>query len=200
MGSPMSPIVANIYMESFDHRVIISTVNHPRLWKRYGDDTFVMLQQSHKEEFLQNIHSMDPSIIFTTEESRPDGSMPFLDTLMKPQEDRTLTTSIYRKPIHTDLYLKWDSHHNPACKYSVINTPTDRAKAVCSNSQLLEEELQHLQEVLTKCKYPKWAIDKVLQKQQERRIENRRDQGRNTNKTVKKCHIVVPYSQGLCES
>ena len=75
----------------------------------------------------------------------------------------------------------------------MINTLTHRAK-------LLERELKHLQVVLTKCKYPKWAIDKVLQNQEDRRIENRRDQGRNTNQTVKKCHILVPYSQGLCES
>ena len=63
-----------------------------------------------------------------------------------------------------------------------------------------KKELKHLQEFLTKCKYAKWAIDKVLQKQEERRIENRRDKGRNTNQTGKKCQIVEPYSQGLCES
>ena len=32
------------------------------------------------------------------------------------------------------------------------------------------------------------------------RIENRRDQSRSTIQTVKKYQIVVPYSQGLCES
>ena len=82
----------------------------------------------------------------------------------------------------------------------MINTLTQRAKAICSNPQLLERELQHLQEVLTKCRYPKWAINKVLQTQEDRRIENRRVQGRSTNQTVKKCQIVVSYSQGLYES
>ena len=81
--------------------------------------------------------------------------MPFLDTLITPQEDGTLTYSVYRKPAHTDLYLQWDSLHSLACKYSVINTITLRAKAVCSNSKLLDEELQHLYEDLPKCKYPK---------------------------------------------
>ena len=75
--------------------------------------------------------------------------MPFLDTLGTPQEDGTLTTCVYRKPSHTDLYLQWDSHHNLAYKYSVINTLTHRAKAVCSNSTLLKAELKHLQEVLS---------------------------------------------------
>ena len=29
----------------------------------------------------------------------------------------------------SDLYLQWDSHHNPAAKYNVINTLTHRAKS-----------------------------------------------------------------------
>ena len=109
--------------------------------------------------------------------------------------------SVYRKPMHTDLYLQWDNHHNLSCKYSVINPLTHRAKAVCSSSKQLEGELNHLQEVLTQCKHPKWATDKVLQKQVDRRKQNRRNQGKsNTKQTRRKCHRVLPYLQGLCES
>ena len=72
--------------------------------------------------------------------------MPFLDTLVTPQQEGTLTTSVYRKPTHTDIYLQRESQHNLASKYSVINTLSHRAKAVCSNSELLETELKHLQE------------------------------------------------------
>ena len=89
------------------------------------------------------------------EEQKEDGSLPFLDILVTPEEDGTLTSKVYRKPTHTDQYLQWNSHHNLACKYSVINTLTHRAKAVCSNPQLLTEELNHLESALTKCKYPR---------------------------------------------
>ena len=195
-----SCIVANLYMESFEHRAITTAVNPPRIWKRYVDDTFVIQQQSNREEFLQDINSLDPSIILTGEENRPDGSMPSLDTLITPQKYGTLTTSVYTKPTHIDLHLHWGSNDNLACKYSVINSLTYRAKAVCSNPQLLKQELQHLEEVLMKCNYPKWAINKVLQKQEDTRMKTRRNQSTRTNQTEKKCHIVVPYSQGLCES
>ena len=111
---------------------------------------------------------MDPSIQFTTEEAKQDGSMLFLDTLVTPQEDGTLTTRVYRKPTHTDLYLQWDNHHNLACKYSLINTLTHKAKAVCSSSKLLEEELKNLYEVLQQCKYLTRAIIKILKEQEQR--------------------------------
>ena len=101
MGSPVSPIVANLYKESFECVTITTAVNPPRLWKRYVDVTFVIQQQSSREE------SVDPSIIFTAEENKPDGFMPFLDTQITQQRDGNLTTSVYRKPTHTDLYLQW---------------------------------------------------------------------------------------------
>ena len=78
MVSPVSPVLANLYMESFEDRALSSAVNPPRWWKRFVDDTFVILKKDHKEEFLHHINSVDPSIQFTTEEQKEDGSMPFL--------------------------------------------------------------------------------------------------------------------------
>ena len=100
MGSPVSPVMANLFMEYFEHRALTSAVNPPRLWNRYVGDTFVILQQSQKEEFLQHSNSVDPSIKFTTEEPKDDGSMPFLDTLVTPKDDGTLATCVYGKPTH----------------------------------------------------------------------------------------------------
>ena len=138
MGSPVSSIVSNFYMEELEHRAITTAVNPPRIWKRYVDDTFLIQCQSHKEEFLKHINSLDPSIQFTVEKARSDGSMSFLDTIATPQANGTFTTSLYRKPTYTDLCLQWDSHHNISSKYSLISTLTHRAKAVCSTPQLLK--------------------------------------------------------------
>ena len=69
--------------------------------------------------------------------------------------------TVYRKPTHTDQYLQWDSHHHLSAKFSVIHTLSHRAKTVCSKPELLQQEKDHLRKALTKCKYPKWALDKV---------------------------------------
>ena len=132
---------------------------------------------SHKEEFPRYINSVDPSIQFTIEESKDDGSIPFLDTIITPETDGTFTIGVYRKPTHIDLYLPCDSNHNLSAKYSVINTLTHRAYTICSTPQLLESELQHLEEVLGQCKYPKQAIKKIFQQQQEKK---RRDNKKQT--------------------
>ena len=115
---------------------------------------------------------------------------------------------MYRKPTHTDQYLQWDSHHNLSAKFSVINTLSHGAKTVCSNPELLKQEKEHLRKALTQCKYPKWALDKVekrLNRSSSEAIDGVNNQGTNsapaaTREVKSKGHIVIPYTQGLCES
>ena len=140
MGSPISPIVANLYMENFEVRALSTSPNPPLMWKRFVDDTFVVIKKAHKEEFLTHLKSVDKNIQFTGEESRPDGSIPFLDILITPGEDGRLDTTVYRKLIHTDQYMNWDSHHTISSKYSLVGTLHHRAKTICSNKQLLQQE------------------------------------------------------------
>ena len=137
MGSPVSPILAYIYMKAFEDRAINTALNPLRMWRRYVDDTFVIQQKSHKEEFFQHVNTVDTSIQFTVEEAGPDGSIPFLDILITPKLDGTFTKKVYRKPTHTDQYHQWDSNHNLVSKYSVINTLTHRARAICSTPELV---------------------------------------------------------------
>ena len=198
MGSPFSPIVANLYMEDFETKAISSAVHPPSTWKRFVDDTFVVIESSRKEEFLNHINNMDPRIQFTTEDAEPDGSLPFLDTLVLIQPDNSLLTSVYRKPMHTDLYLQWDSHHHLSAKYSVINTLRHRAKSVCSNHHLLKEEEDHLNRVLSNCRFPAWALNRVRMNT----MDSNKNRNRNTYSTIsnKKPYIVVPYMKGLSET
>ena len=42
MGFPLSPVVANLFMEAFEMRALESVALKPRIWVRYVDDTFVL--------------------------------------------------------------------------------------------------------------------------------------------------------------
>ena len=58
---------------------------------------------------------------FTVQDTWPDGWMPFLDTIIKPEHNKTLLIEVYRKPTQTNLYLEWHNHHHIAATYSEIN-------------------------------------------------------------------------------
>ena len=137
MGSPISPIVANLYMECFERKALRSATNPPGhgigLWMTHGSSK----KQAHKQAFLDHINSVDPAIKFTVEGNQENGTIPFLDTFVTPLADNSLSFQVYLKPTHTDQYLQWDSHHSLSSKYSVIGTLNHRAKVVCTNSELL---------------------------------------------------------------
>ena len=140
MGSPVCPIVANLYMEYLEQKALSTAPHTPRFWCRYVDDTFVIHKEVNKQGFLQHINSVDPTIKFTMEANKEDGSIPFLDTIVKPEENGSLSITVYRKPTHTYQYLQWDSHHNLSAKFSVINTLSHRDKLCaailsCSNKK-----------------------------------------------------------------
>ena len=208
MGSPVSPIVANLYMEYLEQKALSTAPHSPRFWHRFVNDTFVIQKEVNKQDFLQHMNSVDPSIRFTMEDNKKDGSIPFLDTIVKPEPDGSLSITVYRKPTHTDQYLQWDSHHHLLAKFNVINTLSHGAKTVCSRPELLEQEMDYLRKAVTKCKYPQWALDKVekrLNKSTSEVIDGVNNQGTTvaqavTNEVKTKGHIVIPYTQGLCES
>ena len=201
MGSPLSPIIANLYMEAFEKKAINTSPTPPSLWRRFVDDSFVIIKKIQKESFISHINSIDEKIQFTMEDSREDGSMPFLDTLVTPCSDGSLSTKVYRKPTHTDLYLQGGSHHTIAAKYSVVSTSHHRAKAVCSTQQLLDEEEYHLQKVLTENKYPNWAHKRVKNKIKAPTKQDLKRREHTSNiRGQNKPYMILPYVRCLNES
>ena len=102
MGSLVSPIVANLYMEYLEQKALSTAPHPPRFWCRFVDDTFVIHKEISKQDFLQHINSVDPAIKFTVQDNKDDHSILFLDTIVKPEENDGLSIIVYRKPTQTD--------------------------------------------------------------------------------------------------
>ena len=93
MGSPVYPIVANLYMRYFEQKAP-RTATHPLEWHCYVDDTFVIQQQDHKQDFLKHINSVDLFINFTVKGKKDDGVIHFLDATVKPEPDGALSITV----------------------------------------------------------------------------------------------------------
>ena len=150
MGSPCSPVVANIYIEYFEKRAlgpelpVSFTIN---TWLRYVDDVLTIVKKGTHDSLLNYLNSIDTNIKFTIEPPNEQGAIPFLDTFPRPSGNKIIT-SVYRKPTHTDRYLDFNSNHPKSAKRAVVRALTDRAKNVCSSPELLAEEMDHLGKVL----------------------------------------------------
>ena len=198
MGSPISLIVANLYMKDFEIKAINTAEYPPGIWKRYVDDTHLIIEATKKEGFLEHINSIDLHIQFTTEDAKANGSIPFLDTIVMPQPDNSLLTTVYSKPTDTDLYLHWNSHHHLSAKFCLINTLKHRAKTVCSNQLLLKKEEDHLNRALRRCKYPEWTLTRASITQK-KKTNTKQGTDRNTVKTgsISESYKIICRKHGV---
>ncbi|XP_071095908.1 uncharacterized protein [Haliotis cracherodii] len=130
MGSPLSPIITEIYMTDLEETALHTS---PRF--RKVNDTFVILQPDHDPKTLLNhLNAQHPRMQFTMEEEA-ERQLPFLDVRVQKDPDNKLHTSVYRKPTHTDHYLHNSSYHPPQIKRGIIATLARHAVNICSMPQ-----------------------------------------------------------------
>ena len=113
----------------------ITTADHPpKIWERHVDDVFSVIQRTYLQELLHHINSLHPQTQFTKEEEQ-DFILPFLDTLVQRNPDKTISVKVYRKATHTNQYLNYTSHHSTSAKQSVITALFDRADNIVSGEK-----------------------------------------------------------------
>ncbi len=69
MCSPLSPVLANIFMEDFETRALETSPCKPKMWRRYVDDVLVVWHNGDQrlDEFHLHLNGQNPSIQFTLE-------------------------------------------------------------------------------------------------------------------------------------
>ena len=61
MGSLVSAVIANLYMEIFEEQAMESAPCKPKIWKRYKDDTLTILDRDSVDNFLRRFNNQQPS-------------------------------------------------------------------------------------------------------------------------------------------
>lgn len=111
-------------------------------------------------ESITYLNTLYEGVKFTVELEQ-QGSLPFLDLLIIRWPDGTLACSVYRKPIHTGLYLNSYSHHHPAQKWGVLLTFIYIAHGV-ADSEHLHNELMQLRHTFQQNGYTKAKIKQAF--------------------------------------
>lgn len=127
MGSPISVVIANLVMEDVEDRILSTSSCDVLYWRRYVDDTWVVLPETQINTFASHINSVEESIQFTIENEDSSNSLPFLDVRIKRLSSHEFQISHYSKPTCSQKYLSFSSHNPLSHKRALVKCLTKRA-------------------------------------------------------------------------
>ena len=165
MGSPLGPVLANIFMSHFEDKALDKyDGNLPLFYKRYVDDTFVVFNDRDDcELFFEYFNTQHRNIKFTLEHETSD-CISFLDVLVTRNEEGTIETSMYRKGTFSGLYMKFDSFVPHHFKKNLISGLLNRAWKICSSYELFYRELNIIKEILMSNGFPVRFLNRHIRK------------------------------------
>ena len=159
MGSPLGPILADIFMGNLEQTRLKSAISQTNFYTRYVDDTFVILNSfNDAAQVLKVLNSTHPNINFTME-CEKDDKFHFLDLGIQRDIDGKIIRYIHRKETWRAVYLNFKSFCPMSYKKGLVRTLFDRVRKLCSREKI-EEELSIVEKCLRDNGYPQKFIDK----------------------------------------
>ena len=135
MGSPLSPVLANIFMGFHESKWWLNeyNLNKPKFYLRYVDDLPVAFDNEQDSlNFLHFLNNRHPNIKFTIEK-QVNHSIVFLDVFISGINNQNLILQTYQKSTYTELLLNFKRFTSFLYKISLMKCLIDRSFKICNN-------------------------------------------------------------------
>jgi hypothetical protein len=184
MGSPLSPVLCNMYMEDLEEKAMSTFHVKPYIILRYVDDMFYEWPEDvcPVKDFFDHLNQQSPHIKFTMETE--NGILSFLDVKVIKSNGR-ITTEVYRKKTDSGLYLQYDSNHPKPVKNGTVNTLLHRAETHSTLNVAKEREVELVKRTLVRNKISRASWENIKNKR-----KNKKDEGK---KTKPDGTLIIPY-------
>ena len=210
MGSPLAPILADIFMNYvFESKITrnsedTSFVNiifkshntfeqfNLSLFVRYVDDTLAVFKNRNDAlKFLKYLNSLHKNLEFTIEHECDD-KIPFLDLLIiRNRDNNIIDLAVYWKPIHSGVFTNFISFIPFQFKMGLVRTLVKRAYRLCSTWKLFHLELEELTRLLMQNGYTKSFIENIIKTQLNRQYS--KELYKKVGPDPKQIFIRLPY-------
>ena len=119
MGSPLAPVLANIFMGFYKSKWLNKyNLNKPKFYLRYVDDILAAFEKEQDSlNFLNFLNNTHPNI---------NHSIVFLDVFISGIDHQNLTPQTYHKSTYMGLQLNFKSFTSFSYEISLIKCLIDR--------------------------------------------------------------------------
>lgn len=195
MGSPASPILADLVMEKLLDVCMEKFTTKPQILTKYVDDLFAIVRDDAIMESLTILNSFNDSIKFTLEEEN-NYTLPYLDTAVT-RDNGKIKVDWYQKPTASGRIINFHSKHP---KRMIINTAKNLVNRVLSIS---DEEYHSknkikISNILKKNCFPGKIITELINKFTEQKRTN--DETNKENNIYKSLIYIPNMSERLEKS
>ncbi|XP_057325921.1 uncharacterized protein LOC130667978 [Microplitis mediator] len=217
MGSPLSPIAADMVMEDLEDECLSELAPHVYLYTRFVDDILVFLPKDKVELILKVFNGYHNRLQFTVERES-DSRINFLELTLIRNETGGIEFDWYKKPTSSGRYLNYLSHHHLMQKIGVIRNLVDKA-ILLSDNKYHNKNLAYVRQSLLNNNYPMKLIKTIVSKRvvslmhrKGRITEENNYTCRNSSSVIRnnyfdkkidnfdKKYICLPYVKHLSES
>lgn len=197
MGSPLSPILADMVMDDLETHCLNQLSFDVSTYHRYVDDIFTIIPVSKVHEVIRIFNSYHHRLGFTCE-LESGGCINFLNTTIIRSNGKLLT-NWFRKPTCSNRYINFYSNHPLKYKMNTIFNLVDHA-ILLSDEQFHVNNINIVKRILLNNCFPKNIIDRWVHKRlnflKHRSINVSKS---NPNTIVKAPFVSLPYVKGLSD-
>lgn len=151
MGSPLSPIIADITLQNLEKRILAMLPINLPFYVRYVDDVALAAPSSMLNDVLNTFNSLHPRLQFIMEKG-VDNRLNFLDITLIVNGG-TIEFDWYHKPTFSGRYLNFESTHSLCQKRDTITGLTDRA-FLLSHPRFHQKNMELVVNILLENGYP----------------------------------------------
>jgi len=198
MGSPLSPMIADIVMQDLE-RVVLETFDFDiPFYYRYVDDIVLAVPTSKIDSVFKKFNSIHPKLQFTIEIG--NNSINFLDVTIIIKDNQILF-DWFHKPTFSGRYLNYWSQHPLSQKKGTIIGLVDRA-FLLSHPEFHQKNFESIIKILLENDYPLDFIFNTISVRIKSLVNDKIAKYKNNNTengSNKKIWFTVPFIKTISE-
>jgi len=162
MGSPLSPVVADLILQKLESSILDNFPFKPIFYFRYVDDIALSVPRTSVDSLLDKFNSFHHRLKFTMEMGDNGNYLNFLD-LTITKKNNSLYFNWFRKPTFSGRFLNFYSHHPFNHKRGTMYSLIDRVIRL-SHPEFHENNFDYIINILLDNGYPLDMIFSAIRK------------------------------------
>ena len=154
MGSKLSPILSNIFVNLLEQSVIPKFQKTKQIihWSRYADDIICICKKNSIDQIFEKLNNFDHRLKFTIEKMQ-ENKIQFLDCNIFIENSKIKFRKTFKKGLDT-VFTNYQYDLSPLKYKHNLFTQLHRTRNCCSDNEQFERSLEDLRIIYARNNYP----------------------------------------------